>query len=119
VSVQELAQFPFALTETSFGLRQQIDRTLARHGVKPDIFCVTNSLTLVKAVAGVGLQCTLLPRFAVAQEVAAGTLAAIAVKEFMQDPLIFCVCALNGRSMSPAAAAFVDAVIDYCRRYRR
>jgi DNA-binding transcriptional LysR family regulator len=119
VSLRDLAEFPFVLTEPSFGLRQQVDRTFDRHGFRPEIFCVTNSLALVKGVAGVGRQCTLLPRFAVEQEVAAGTLAAIAVKEFSVDPLVFCVCALGGRSLSPAAKVFVAAVVDYCRRYRR
>jgi DNA-binding transcriptional LysR family regulator len=119
VSVRELAEFPFVLTETSFGLRQQIDRTFARHAFQPQVFCVTNSLALVKGVASVGPQCTLLPRFAMEQEVAAGTLATIAVREFAADPLVFCVCTLNGRSVSPAAKVFVDTVVDYCRRYRR
>jgi DNA-binding transcriptional LysR family regulator len=119
VSATELAEYPLVLTEPSFGLRQQVDRTLARHGIKPEIFCVTNSLALVKGVAGVGRQCTLLPRFAVAEEIAAGTLGTSAVKEFAHDPLIFCVCARSDRTLSPAAKVFVAAVVDYCRRYRR
>lgn len=119
VSLHELDEFPFVLTETSFGLRQQIDRTFNRHAFRPRVFCVTNSLALVKEVASVGPHCTLLPRFAVAQEVAAGTLSTIAVREFALDPLVFCVCTPNGRSVSPAAQVFVNTVVDYCRRYRR
>ena len=119
VSLRELAGFPFVLTEPSFGLRQEIDRTFARHRFKPEIFCVTNSLALVKGVAGVGNQCTLLPRFAVREEVAAGNLCAIAVKEFAEDSLVFCVCARSDRTLSPAAKVFVAVVVDYCRRYRR
>lgn len=119
VTLRDLANFPFVLTEKSFGLRQQIDQTLDRHGIKPEPFCVTNSLALVKSLASVGPQCTLLPRFAVESEVAAGTLSTIPVREFAAQPLAFCVCALNGRTVSPAAQAFADAVIDYCRRYRR
>jgi DNA-binding transcriptional LysR family regulator len=119
VSAEELAKYPMVLTEPSFGLRQQIDRTLARHGVKPETFCVTNSVALMKSVCSAGQQCTVLPRFAVAEEVAAGVLAVSAMREFAHDPLIFSVCTLAGRSISPAAAVFVDAVIDYCRRYRR
>jgi DNA-binding transcriptional LysR family regulator len=119
VSLRELAEYPLVLTETSFGLRQQVDQAFARHAIEPEVFCVTNSLALVKGVAGVGRQCTLLPRFAVEQEVAAGTLSTIAVKEFAADRLVFCVCARNGRSMSPAATVFAGAVLDYCRRYRR
>src|SRR5262249_20881379 len=65
VSLRELAEFPFVFTEVSFGLRQQIDRTFAHHAFHPKIFCVTNSLALVKGMASVGPHCTLLPRFAV------------------------------------------------------
>src|SRR5262245_958593 len=118
-SLRELAKYPFVLTETSFGLRQQIDRTFRRHAFQPQILCVTNSLALVKGVVSVGPQCTLLPRFAVEQEVTAGTLSMTAVREFASDLLAFCVCMPNGRSVSPAAKVFVDAVVDYCRRYRR
>jgi DNA-binding transcriptional LysR family regulator len=119
VSAQELARYPMVLTEPSFGLRQQIDRTLARHGVRPETSCVTNSLALVKSVCSVGQQCTVLPRFAVAGEVAAGVLGVSPLREFANDPLIFGVCTLAGRSISPAATVFIETVIDYCRRYRR
>jgi DNA-binding transcriptional LysR family regulator len=118
VSLRDLKGFPFALTEPSFGLRQQLERVFAKHGFEPVAFCVTNSLALVKEVAGIGKQCTLLPRFAVEQELTSGTLRAAAVREFADDPLVFCICSRSDRSLSPAAKVFVDIVIDYCRRYR-
>jgi DNA-binding transcriptional LysR family regulator len=119
VALGELAKFPFVLTELSFGLRQQIDEVFQAHRITPEMFCVTNSLALTKSVASVGLQCTLLPRFAVAPEIAAGTLCAVAVREFAARSLLFSVCTLKGHLVSPAAKVFVSAVIDYCRRYRR
>jgi DNA-binding transcriptional LysR family regulator len=119
VSLRELAEFPFVLTEASFGLRQQIDRVLDRHRISPKVFCATNSLALVKGAAGFGRQCTLLPRFAVEQEVAAGALATVAVREFGEYSLVFCVCELKGRTTSPAAKVFVQTVVDYCSRYHR
>jgi DNA-binding transcriptional LysR family regulator len=119
VSLRELMEFSFVLTEKSFGLRQQIDRTLDRHALDPEIFCVTNSLALVKEVASVGNQCALLPRSAIQREVAAGTLSSIAVKEFAAELWVFCVCTLSSRSPSPAAKVFMATVFDYCRRYRR
>ena len=119
VSLRDLAEFPFVLAEPSFGLRQQIDRVFARHMFKPEIFCVTNSIALVKEVASVGRQCTLLPRFAIQREVEAGSLCAIAVKEFSQEALAFCVCERSDRTLSPAAKVFVAVVVDYCRRFRR
>lgn len=119
VSLSDLEKFPFALTEPSFGLRQQMERVFARHDFEPVAFCVTNSLALIKEVAGTGKQCTLLPRFAVEREVASGALRAAAVREFADDPLVFCICSRSDRSLSPAAKVFIDIVIDYCRRYRR
>lgn len=119
LSLRELEGFPFVLTEPSFGLRQQVERVFARHGFEPTTFCVTNSLALVKEVAGIGAQCTLLPRFAVEQELTSGALRAAVVREFADDPLVFCICSRSDRSPSPAAKVFMDIVIDYCRRYRR
>jgi DNA-binding transcriptional LysR family regulator len=117
VSLREIAEFPLGLTEPSFGLRQQIDRAFDRSAIDPNVFCVTNSLSLVKAVARFDGQCTLLPRFAVENEITAGTLCTVAVNEFMEDPMVFCICVLNNRSLSPAAKVFVDAILDFCRRY--
>ena len=119
VSLRDLEGFPFALTEPSFGLRQQLERVFAKHRFEPVTFCVTNSLALVKEVAGIGKQCTLLPRFAVEQELTSGALRAAAVREFADEPLVFCICSRSDRSLSPAAKVFMDIVIDYCRRYRR
>jgi DNA-binding transcriptional LysR family regulator len=98
-------------------ISRQIDRAFRSHAFQTQVFCVTNSLALVKEVAAVSPQCTLLPRFAL--EHAAGTLCTIAVREFAADPLVFCICTLNRRSVSPAAKAFSDTVVDYCRHYRR
>jgi DNA-binding transcriptional LysR family regulator len=99
------------------GVRQQIDRTFDRNAINPNVFCVTNSLALGKTLASLDRRCTLLPRFAVENEVNAGTLSIISVKEFTKEPLMFCVCELNSRSLSPAAKAFVDAIVDFCQRF--
>jgi DNA-binding transcriptional LysR family regulator len=119
ISLGELEGFSFVLTEPSFGLRQQMDRVFAKHRFHPAAFCVTNSLALVKEVASIGKQCTLLPRFVVEQELAAGSLKTAGVREFAADPLVFCICSRSDRSLSPAAKVFMDTVIDHCRRYRR
>ena len=118
LSLRDLAGFTFAMTEPSFGLRQQTDRVFAKHGFQPTAFCTTNSLALVKEVASIGQHCTLLPRFAVERELAAGSLVTAALREFASDPLVFCICSRSDRSLSPAAKIFKGIVLDYCRRYR-
>jgi hypothetical protein len=61
----------------------------------------------------------LLPRFAVENEEAAGTLCTIAIREFIEDPMMFAICVLSGRPMSPAAKVFADTVVYFCRRYNQ
>ncbi len=117
VSLRELAAFPFVLAEKSFGLRQQVDRTFARHSVVPAISCVSNSLPLLKWIASLGGAIALLPRFAAERDVAAGTLSTVPIAEFADDPLVFCICVRSGYSLSPAAEAFTAAVVEFCRRY--
>jgi hypothetical protein len=58
------------LTAPSFGLRQQIDKAFDRYAIDPNVFCLTNSLNLMKGIACFDRQCALLPRFAVTKEVA-------------------------------------------------
>ena len=119
ISLRELVEYPLALAEGSFGLRQQIDNVLDRHRIEANVVCATNSLALMKRVVSFGRQCTLLPRMAVEQEVAAGTLRTVALREFKDQPLLFCASEHKGRTVSPAAKVFVNAVAEYCRRHRR
>jgi DNA-binding transcriptional LysR family regulator len=118
VSLKEIAPFPLILAVPAFGLRQQVDKAFDRAGIIPNVFCVTNSMSLLKGIAGLDHQCTLLPRSAVAKEVAEGILSTIAVGEFADDPMLCCACIRKTGSLSPAAKVFLDAIIDYCRRYR-
>jgi DNA-binding transcriptional LysR family regulator len=117
VALSEVAEFSMVLAVPSFGLRQQVERAFDRHGIRPKAFCVTNSISLMKDLASFGDQCTLLPRSAVVTEIAAGMLVTVPVRELAQDPMVFCVCLLKGRVLSPAAKVFVDAVIAHCRRH--
>jgi DNA-binding transcriptional LysR family regulator len=119
VSLKELSGSSFVLTERAFGVRQQIDRVFDRHGFNPRVSCVTNSQALMTSLVKLNHQCALMPRFALAPEIAAKTLAAVPVREFMKDPLVFSICANNSRSLSPAAKLFVDAIVKYSRRYYR
>jgi hypothetical protein len=50
-------------------------------------------------------------------EIAAGLLVTVPVRELAKDPMVFCVCLLKGRVLSPAAKVFVDAVMAHCRRH--
>ena len=116
VSLKEIARFPMILAIPSFGLRQQLERVFERHGIRPNVFCVTNAMGLMRDLAGVGNQCTLLPRSGVVGEVAAGTLVVAGVPELARNRTVFCICLVKGRVLSPAAKVFVEAVAVHCRR---
>lgn len=115
VSLQELASFPLVLTEHPFGLRRQTDAVFSRYRVEPDVFCVTNSILLLKEIVKSGQQCTLLPRLAAKNEVRAGTLVTVPVPEFADAPLVYCVSVLKQRSLSPAASVFLNTTLDFWR----
>jgi DNA-binding transcriptional LysR family regulator len=116
VTLSEVAEYPIVLAVPSFGLRQQVERAFDLHGIRPNAFCVTNLVSLMKDLASFGDQCTLLPRSAVLPEVAAGNLVIVPVRELARDAMVFCVCVLKGRVLSPAAKVFVDAIMTYCSR---
>jgi DNA-binding transcriptional LysR family regulator len=116
VSLKELASFPLMLGVPSFGLRQQVDKAFDRHRINPNVFCVTNSMRLLKGI-GLDHQCTLLPRSAVETEVVEGILSTIEVRELADDPMVCCASVRRSGSLSPAAKVFLDAIIRYCRRY--
>jgi DNA-binding transcriptional LysR family regulator len=115
-SLKEVASFPLILAVPAFGLRQQIDKAFDRCGISPNVFCVTNSMKLLKGI-GLDHQCTLIPRSAVDTEVAEGILSTIEVRELADDPMVCCACVRRSGSLSPAAKVFLDAIINYCRRY--
>jgi len=117
VALREVAEFPIATGVPSHGVRQQVERAFDRHGIRPNVFCVTNSMDLIKGLASFGDQCALLPRSGVMTEVAAGAIVTVPVRELVSDPVVFCVCLIKGRVLSPAAKVFVDAVMAHCRRH--
>jgi DNA-binding transcriptional LysR family regulator len=115
-SLKEVASFPLILAVPAFGLRQQVDKAFHRYGISPNVFCVTNSMRLLKGI-GLDHQCTLIPRSAVEAEVSEGNLCTIEVRELANDPMVCCACVRRSGSLSPAAKVFLDAIISYCRRY--
>jgi DNA-binding transcriptional LysR family regulator len=114
VPLAELSEFPMASTLFSSGLRHLLDRVFNRCKINPNVFCVTNSVILIKEIVSLGHGFTLLPRSHIEKELAAGTLAIVAVPEFAEDPQVYCIAVLKSRSLSPAAKIFRDAVIDFC-----
>jgi DNA-binding transcriptional LysR family regulator len=113
-SLAELTEFPMASTLFSSGLRHLLDKVFNRCKINPNVFCVTNSVSLIKEIVSLGHGFTLLPRSHIEK-----ALAVVAVPEFAEDPLIYCIAVLKRRSLSPAAKVFLDAAVAFCGRRPR
>jgi DNA-binding transcriptional LysR family regulator len=76
VTFQELSDMPLVLPAAPNGLRSILDQTSRQKGVALNIALEVDTLSAMKDVALSGVACTVLPLFAVSDEVAAGRLCA-------------------------------------------
>lgn len=111
VELSELSNWPLALLHGRYGIRQLLEHVehIEKHKLNP--YLNTNLISVLVTFVQTGQGITLLPKFAVAAEVARGTLAAVPVhSEIMQGAEIRLITRA-GRSLSPAAQCFLR----YCQ----
>lgn len=107
ISLRELAPYPAALPNRTFGVRRQIDEMLEQSGLQPKILVVTNSILTTVCVARRGVAYTLMPMFAVERDIQAGTLFAIPLTDGKLELSRIEVCIHHNRSLSLAAREFL------------
>lgn len=102
-TLRQLAGYDVAVMHGSYGTRQIIE--LAEHvdkvRLKPKL--TTNSISVIKHFVRADLGISLLPAFAVSQEVAAGELVAIPIEHPMLARVEAHIVTRLGRQLSPAA----------------
>lgn len=103
VTLRELIAYPFALPETSFGMRRLIDQALHKESLTPNLALNTNSLELAKRMAMTGAAIAFMPGFMVMDDVAAGRLVSIAVDTPVLSESRVSVCIHRDREISFAA----------------
>jgi DNA-binding transcriptional LysR family regulator len=108
ISLQELAGYPAALPDRTFGVRRLIDRILAKAGLEPLVLVTTNSILTTTCIASQGIAYTLMPMFAVTREVAAQNLVAIPLTDEGAEPSKVQVCVHRNRRLPLAAAEFLS-----------
>jgi DNA-binding transcriptional LysR family regulator len=119
VTLKMLEQYPLALPNDSFGLRQLIDAAAARRGIVFKKLLTTNSLEVTKAFAAKGIAAAFMPPFTVRAEVARGSLRCVPVKEAgFRNPFSE-VCVHRNRELSVASKAFLEALVAEFKRLRR
>lgn len=111
VTLQRLKQFPLAVPNDAFGLRQLIDVAAKRRGVALNVMLTTNSLELTKTLAASGAAVAFMPPFTVRAEVARGSLRCIPVNERAFQSAYSEVCIHRNRTISAAAREFLKALV--------
>lgn len=80
-SIADLVGHPVVLPDTTFGIRQEIERATAMARIQLDVILETNSIALLRQLAADGGSATFLPRHAVFSEIQSGTVVAIPLQE--------------------------------------
>jgi DNA-binding transcriptional LysR family regulator len=111
VTLQRLNEFPLALPDQAFGLRQPIDLAAKRRGITLNAMTTTNSLDLTKRLAASGAAIAFMPAFTVSDEIASGSLRRIPVNERAFQSAHSDVCVHKSRTISAAAKEFLAALV--------
>lgn len=119
ISLKALSQYPLAMPNDSFGLRQLIDATAKRRGVVLKSLLTTNSLELTKTLAATGAAVAFMPAFTVRAEVARGDLLCVPVSETAFHMPSSEVCIHRNRELSRAAQEFLKALVTRVNRLKR
>jgi len=109
VSAREICREPFLLREAGSGTRAVVERAFRRKGLKITPLMSLASPEAIKSAVASGMGIAIVSRLIVAQELEAGTLAVISLKDLtIQRPLHR--QRLRGRSPSPALVTFLDVL---------
>ncbi|MGV8937307.1 MAG: LysR substrate-binding domain-containing protein [Allorhizobium sp.] len=115
LTVAELAKYPLAVPDRSFGARLAFDALFAAAGIALDPVFVTSSLEMQKELVLRGAALTLLPALTVLRECRSGQLAAIPIAggRGIRTPVDLCVA--SDRQLSFAAAKLLDYIDRFMR----
>ncbi len=109
-SMEDLAGARFVLFERGASIRRAADELFARAGLSPELALESNDTYFIKLMVEHGLGVSLLPGWAVAEELAAGRLARL---RLAGQRLRRCVSIMAlGRFQPAPARAFVDFLLD-------
>lgn len=101
---------PFVLPAPPHALRSIVDHAAARHGYELNVVAETNAMSVQRRMAMRGIGLTVLPRTAVADELAAGKVAAAPLAgELLRRRLVLALP--TTRRLGPAVEAVADVLV--------
>ena len=107
----DLAGQRVALPAASFGTRDLIEHASARAGVALSVYCVANSLHLLKALVARSSVISFMPPLTHAQEEAAGLIAAVPLSDPACRKASLDIITARYHKLSAASAAFLDILL--------
>ena len=110
LKLSNLINEPMALAESSFGLRQIVEKALRRHRDDADPVITTNSLELTKAMAMTGKMIAFMPALSVQRELKEGSLCAIPLDSKDLSASRTSVCIQRARPLTFAGREFLKAL---------
>lgn len=109
-----LARLPLVVPSGAHGLRQLVDRHLAVLGLRAEPAIEVDSFTSIKTLVAGGHGCSILPYYAVAQDVAEGRLASLRLTEPPLWRSAYLIRPAN-KPMSHATEAVAEALVHVVR----
>lgn len=110
-TMKELDGLHVTLPNSSFGIRQEVDRACARTNIQLDVRHETNSLGFSLALATQGTLATFLTRTSVKDAILAGKAVAIPIRDAGLESTFVTLVQLAGRNVSPAVSLITDELI--------
>lgn len=111
-TVKELAGLRVVLPDTSFGIRQELDKACANANVRLEMCSETNSLAFAQTVASRTDLATFMPMISVRSSISAGTLLAIPLRDRRLEITQVTLVQPAARHPSPSTRLVADIMIE-------
>jgi DNA-binding transcriptional LysR family regulator len=119
ISLAELIQYPIAVPDSAFGIRQLIDTTCKANGLHLRPMLRTNSIEAMRAFARQNGGVTVLPRLSIERDLKANTLAKVPLTDPILTRAFFEAFTLRLRPLPIAAERFLKHLSDLVRAVDR
>jgi DNA-binding transcriptional LysR family regulator len=118
VSIEDLIAYPFALARPGYGTRKLVEQIEAAEGCKFNVSLETNHLIALSSFVRSGMGLTLLPAFAIHDDMERGTLAALPVEYPLMQAVQAQLVSRRGRVLPVGALALQRLLIGNMLAFR-
>jgi DNA-binding transcriptional LysR family regulator len=113
--VKDLAGLRVILPDTSFGIRQELDKACAAASVQLDLCSETNSLAFAQTITARTELATFLPMVSAIAAIHAGLLVAVPLRDARLEATQVTLVQLAGRVTSPATRVVAEMLVERVR----